>query len=83
MGYYHGDTALSLWRSGLVCLPVLPGLETLDATQHVQVSSGVLLDHVLHIVRPEGLLKLLLGHVELHDPGTEPPGSRSRHLTAF
>lgn len=46
----------------------LPGLQALDAAQHVQVAGGVLLNHILHIVRTQRLLELLLGYVELHDP---------------
>lgn len=51
--------------------PRSPGLQVLDPAQHVQVSGGVLLDHVLHVVRPQGLLELLLVQEELHDPKTE------------
>lgn len=48
--------------------PCLPGLQALDATQHVQVAGGVLFDHILHVVRTQSLLELLLGYMELHDP---------------
>lgn len=47
----------------------LPGLQALDATQHVQVTSGVLLNHILHIIWTQCLLKLLFGNMELHYPG--------------
>lgn len=50
--------------------PRSPGLQVLDPAQHVQVSGGVLLDHVLHVVRPQGLLEPLLVQEELHDPKT-------------
>lgn len=45
----------------------LPGLQVLDAGQHVQVAGRVLLDHVHHIVGPQALLELTLGHQEPHD----------------
>lgn len=47
---------------------LVPVLQTLDATEHVQVTGGVLLDHILHIVWTQRLLELLFGHMELHDP---------------
>ena len=47
---------------------VPPGLQALDAAQHVQVPGGVLLDHILHVIRTQRLLELLLGNVELHYP---------------
>lgn len=46
----------------------LPGLQALDATQHVQVTGGVLLDDILDIIWTQSLLELLLGYVELHYP---------------
>lgn len=49
-------------------MSVLPGLQALDAAQHVQVTGRVLFDHILHIIRTQRLLKLLLGYMELHDP---------------
>lgn len=45
-----------------------PSLETLDTTQHIQVTSRVLLNHILHIIWPQRLLKFLLGHMEFHYP---------------
>lgn len=58
------------WMKCVLCalLPVLPGLQTLDATQHVQVAGWVLLDDVLDVVGSQRLLELLLGDVELHYP---------------
>lgn len=50
------------------CVLVLPGLQALDATQHVQVAGWVLLDDVLDVVGSQRLLELLLGDVELHYP---------------
>lgn len=38
----------------------LPGLQVLDAGQHVQVTCGVLLNHVHDVVRTEALLELPL-----------------------
>lgn len=49
---------------------LLPGLQVFDAGQHVQVAGRVLLDHVHHVVRPQALLELPLGHQEPHDTGT-------------
>ena len=46
-----------------------PGLQILDPAEHVQVSGRVLLDHVLHVVRPQSLLEALLVQQEPHDPG--------------
>lgn len=43
----------------------LPHLQALDAAQHVQVSGGVLLYDVLHIVGTQCLFKLSLGHEKL------------------
>lgn len=45
-----------------------PCLEVFNSTEHVQVSSRVLLDHIFDIVRPQSLLKTLLVQEELHDP---------------
>ena len=45
----------------------LPALEVLNATQHVQVSCGVLLDDVHDVVGTQALLKPSLGDLELHD----------------
>lgn len=45
-----------------------PGLQVLDPAQHVQVASRVLLDHVLHVIRPQGLFEPFLVEEELHDP---------------
>lgn len=53
-----------------------PGLQVLDPAQHVQVPGRVLLDHVLYVVRPQGLFKPLLVQEELHDP------ARSRTIPA-
>ncbi len=47
---------------------ISPSLETLDTTQHIQVTSRVLLNHIFHIIRSKRLLKLLLGHMEFHYP---------------
>lgn len=47
---------------------VPPGLQALDAAQHVQVTGRVLFDHILHVIRTQRLLELLLGYVELHYP---------------
>lgn len=47
-----------------------PCLEVFDATEHVQVSSRVLLDHVLDVIRPQRFLEALLVQQELHDPVT-------------
>ena len=41
---------------------VLPDLQALDATQHVDVSRRVLLDHILHVVRTERLFELSARH---------------------
>ena len=49
---------------GVNCIS--PGLETLDSTQHVQVTSRVLLYHILHIVRAQGLLELFLCYMKFH-----------------
>lgn len=43
-------------------------MQALDTAQHIQVSSRVLLYDVLHIIWPQRLLKLPLGHEELQDP---------------
>ena len=45
-----------------------PGLQVLDPAEHVQVAGRVLLDHVLHVVRPQRLLEALLVQQEPHDP---------------
>lgn len=48
---------------------LLPGLQVLDAGQHVQVAGRVLLDHVHHVIGPQALLELPLGHQKPHDAG--------------
>lgn len=48
---------------------LLPGLQVLDAGQHVQVAGRVLLDHVHHVVWPQALFELPLGHQEAHHAG--------------
>lgn len=45
----------------------MPGLQVLDAGQHVQVARRVLLDHVHDVVGPQALLEPPLRHQELHD----------------
>lgn len=45
-----------------------PGLQVLDPAQHIQVTSRVLLDHILHVVRPQGLFEPFLVQEKLHDP---------------
>lgn len=45
-----------------------PSLQALDPAQHVQMPGRVLLNHVLHIVRPQGLLEFPFGDQELQNP---------------
>ena len=45
----------------------LPGLQVLDARQHVQMTRRVLLDHVHDIVWPQALFEPPLRHKKLHD----------------
>ena len=40
-------------------------LQTLDPGEHVEVAGRVLLDDVLHVVRPQSLLELAPRHKEL------------------
>lgn len=47
----------------------LPGLQVLNARQHVQVTSGVLLNHVHDIVGSQALFEPPLWHQEAHDAG--------------
>lgn len=47
---------------------IKPHLQALDSAQHVEVSRRILLNHILHIVRPQGFLKLPLGHQEFQNP---------------
>lgn len=46
---------------------LLPGLQIFNACQHVEMSGRVLLDDIHHVVRPQTLFKLALGHHEPHD----------------
>lgn len=60
----HGLVEWKLWA----VYSVLPGLQALDATEHVQVTSWVLFDHIFYIVRTQCLFELLLGYMEFHYP---------------
>lgn len=48
----------------------LPGLQIFDATQHVQMTSRVLLNHVHDVIRPQALFELSLGYQKLHNAET-------------
>lgn len=41
-----------------------PVLQEFHFTQQVSVTSGVLLQNVLHVIRPKGLFEFPLGHHE-------------------
>lgn len=45
----------------------LPGLQIFDAAQHVQMTSGVLFNHIHHVIWSQALFELSLGHQELHN----------------
>lgn len=45
----------------------LPGLEIFDATQHVQMTSRVLLDHIHDVIWSQALFELPLGYQKLHN----------------
>lgn len=45
----------------------LPGLQVFDATQHVQVTGRVLLDHIHHVIWSQALFEFPLGHQKLHN----------------
>lgn len=48
----------------------LPGLQIFDATQHVQMTSRVLLNHVHDVIWPQALFELSLGYQKLHNAET-------------
>lgn len=46
---------------------LLPGLQALDAGQHVQVSSRVLFNDIHHVIGAQTLFELSLRHQEPHN----------------
>lgn len=52
-------------RTALPRVAVLPGLKVLDPGEHVEVPCGILLNHILHVIRPQRLLEFFLIETEL------------------
>lgn len=79
-------TGILEWWTQLLCegkcscswTLVLPGLQVLDARQHVQMACRILLNHIHYIIRPQALFKPPLSHQETHD--TESKTSTSSQL---
>lgn len=46
---------------------ILPRLKVLYPGKHVEMACGVLLNHILHVIRPQRLLELLFIETELQN----------------
>lgn len=66
---YKKSEMINLYNSKCICswTLVLPGLQALDARQHVQMACWILLNHIHYIIRPQALFKPPLRHQETHD----------------
>lgn len=60
LGLLSGQESTVLPRAA-----VLPGLKVLDPGEHVEVPCGILLNHILHVIRPQRLLEFFLIETEL------------------
>ncbi len=47
---------------------VLPGLQTFNSAEHVQMTGWILLYYILYIIWAQSFLKLLLCQMEFHYP---------------
>lgn len=64
----HSEVLLALilkWPESTVPSDALPRLEVLYPGKHVKVSCRVLLNHILHIIRPQSFLELFFVETEL------------------